>query len=483
MMYGTKALLNNSDLSTEMIKEQNGDYIVEVLNIGFRKIVKLYNDLGLTNVKFFRNRDVKVTMQEIDSALNKRFGIHFKHINATGIGYGVFTAPPKQYNILNKDITVLHSDTKDYLNAVGKRGSNAKNEVDDYASNEADVLYKWMKSVDAIDEQFRKDGISINLEKARIDNLPKDYLVYIGVDFDMLIGKAGLTGTEITAALLHEVGHAFTHIEYSYRTVNNTAVITDSLKGVVDGDMSYKKAMKLSYAKLGGDPKDVEDSNAISITLNVVDTYARATSSMDKANTHTTTDSEQLADQFSGKFGVQAELSQALGKLSVMGVELTNQYAIECIGVLYATMLFYALIATASISGAIVVSGAIIATIFGIGALLASMSEIYTAGGNRNGIVYDNDYRRQKRIRNEVVRQLRSADLPKGVIKEHISYLDIIDSEMVKTSKDSTSTLAKIGIVLFKTNRDAADTKEVDELIEDMMENELYVSANKLKTL
>lgn len=476
---------NNSSLSTEMIAEQNGDYIVEAINIRFSRIVTLYENLSLTNLKFFKHRDVKVAMEEIDSLLHKRFGIKFKHINASGFGYAVFTAPPKQYNVINRDIVDMHDETMSYLNVMGKRDSNVSDNVEDYHSNETDVLHGWMRSVEAIDKQFRKDGITLNLAKARIDNLPSKYMVYLCVDFDLLIGRGELTGSELTAVLLHEVGHAFTHIEYSYRTVNNTAVIVDSMKSVVDESMSYNKALTLSYGKLGGNVKDVKGKDNITATIMTVNKYINSTRSINSSNTHSTTDSEQLADQFSGKFGVGGELSVALTKLHSVGVELERDAVVQTLAIVGLQTLFGMLIAVGSVSGAIVMTAGLLAVIAGVSMVIVAGVEMYNGGGVRDGIVYDTDNRRQKRIRNEVVRQLRSAKLPKGVIKDHLNYLDTIDMQIALTDSDSstTSTFAKIGRMVFSANSEAVNIKEMEELVEDLMENEIYVSANKLKTL
>ena len=480
-----KLNINNSSLSTEMINEQNGDYIVEALNVGFSKIVDLYNDLDLTSLKFFKHRDVKVTLEEIDTLLTKRFGIHFKHINGKGFGYAVFSAPPKQYNVLNRDIVDNHENTTSYLRTLGKRDNNSTDNINDYHSQEADVLYKWMKSVDAIDKQFRKDGVLVNLKKARIDNLPSEYIAYLAVDFDIMIGRARLTGSELTAVVLHEVGHAFTHIEYSYRTVNNTSVIMDSMKSVIDETMSYNKALKLSYGKLGGDIEDIEHKDVISATLMTVNKYILSTRNQNDKNAHSVTDSEQLADQFSGKFGVGSELSTSLTKLHKVGIELNNEAEFEMVAIISLQMLFAALIAIGSVSGAIVVSIAVLIVIGGIAMIITAGVDMYTGGGVRNGLVYDVDNRRHIRIRNELVRQLRSANLPKAVIKEHLAYIDTIDTHIKLAANDAStaSVFAKIGRKLFSKNSDAVDAKEMEELVEDVMENELYVAANKLKIL
>jgi len=483
--YDTNFNTNRNVLSTEMIDPQIGDYVVEALNLRFSRIVNLYENLSLTNVKFFRHREVKVLIEEIDSLISKRYGINFKHINATGFGYAVFPAPPKQYNIINRDIVNNHEETKAYLNAIGKRKSNSYKEVDDFEQHQNEVLYNWVKSVEAIDNQFRKDGITVDLKKAAITNLPKDYIAYIGVDFDILIGKANATGPELTATLMHEIGHAFTHIEYSYRTVNNTAVIVDSLKSVIDETMSYNKALRLSYVKLGGDAKGIDKTNAVTATLMVVNKYMINTRDFDTTNTHSVSDSEQLADQFAGKFGLSSELATMLTKLHKVGEDMNNAAIMEATGIIYLNILLTSLFIAGSISGAIVISAITVGIIFALAIVIESGIDLYTGGGVRGGITYDLDYRRTKRIRNEVVRQLRTTDLPKSVIKEQLSYLKVIDEELLAAKSESKeiSNFAKLGRLLFKTNRDASSVKELDELVEDIMENELYIASNKLKTL
>jgi len=308
-------------ISTEMISPQYNDYVVHLLVKQFNLLIDTCVSNSLFGQNIYRSKLSITIINEIDSILFKRFGIKFEHIYGKNSGYAVMSVPPKKFNVLKDDIEenydiikrLLKDDTTEHKKDINKK-LNFEKDVNI-------VMKSWVKSVDLLEKQLNAKEVTINLSKATIEKLPEDYLVYLLSDFSVLIHDCKLSARELTAVLLHEVGHEYTHMEYSLRTVRNTAVLVDTINAELKDDVSFKEAIDITYRKVY-DGKD-DSNNTITGVLRLLDTYVKSTFIMGE-NTHSKTDSEQLADQFAGRFQLGMELTTAVGKLNAYNIKLTN---------------------------------------------------------------------------------------------------------------------------------------------------------------
>ena len=309
-------------VSMEMIDEQNNDYIVKSLSTQFSDLI---NSGCKSNDEFFSNSNTKATINNIDNFIYERFGIRVKHIKSKGIPYACYPVAPNQTNVLNREIESQSKWIEKKLNEHESIfGKIDESKVAKDAYEDINIIYKnLLNNRKAIIEYLKSDSIYIDLRKAKVSNLPSDYLVYIMADFHMLINIHKLNEFEIVAILLHEIGHVFTHLEYSYRVANTTQVLVDTVKDVVmKQNNSTKENLRLVYeraTKTKVSP-EFEKMNNMTAAIYVGKGLINRTIS---AQDHSYTDSEQLADQFASKFGMGGYLVTALDKLHGLDSPLT----------------------------------------------------------------------------------------------------------------------------------------------------------------
>lgn len=474
------------NLSTEIIDVQDNDYVVKALTDTFSKLKTTIKDTGLIGDKIYRDRRTRNIITEIDSILLKRFGLRTKHVYSNEVPYAVYTAPPKNHNVLFNNVESHYSEIEKYIKEINIQKENVKG-LKYIVSDKRDltsILYKWKESVDALEGTLNKDGILVDLKNAKILGLPKEYTIFLMSDLHLITRDIDLDPEEMTALLLHEVGHAFTHIEYSIRTIKNTSVILDTLKENLDKDKTYKKSLLICYEKLGGKPHEIEDKNTTKVFLTLMDRYVKASNSIDE-NTHANTDSEQLADQFAVRFGIGVQLSTAIEKVQKKLKDFNFKMSAENSMTVLLLGGFWSIAFTGSILGAISFFGIITVGVMMMVYFMDTLYSIATHGNQAEGQTYDYDKRRYIRIKNDLIRQLRKSKLPKDVIKQKLNDIKHIEVmiENAEPEEDQIPLIDKIVRVMSPAGKELADNKKLDELVEDLMENDLYIASNKLKTI
>lgn len=484
----------NVNISNEMIAYQKNDYVVTALTEQFTKLVDAMRQLNLTkNIDIFRAKETANILKTIDGIVLERFGIHIRHIPIKDSGYCVFVTFPKTYSVLSRDTADTYEQVLSLLRNYNGNMYNHVETVDDIKINEdTDIdsyylqIYKnFANNIDKMDKYLRSHKVKIDLQNAKIYNLPTDIGLTVGADFNILVNKALLSPKELTAVFLHEIGHAFTHIEYLYRSTHNTSVLLDTLIDTIrNKNKPVKESLLLAY-KAADDSVDLDklkDKDTLSVSIAVFDAFVKKNTWIGDTR-YSSIDSEQLADNFSGRFGLGPELATALDKCIQNYVKLAR---ISYLGYSVLTIVITgALLAFLLVTGL----GSILSFI-AIPALIAFLNCLYIVyhiifGINYGGITfentYDDDRQRFARIKYEMIRILRSNDLPKDVIETNIAAIENIDRIMEKSPKPNAGVIDFIYRNLFSKGRRLAEFRDIEQLTEKLMENDLHVAGNKLK--
>lgn len=481
------------ELSLEMIEPQHNDKIIVVLRELFQDLIDDVERFNiLSSIEITNNKKTKTTLRLIDDAITKRFGIKFKHIMSEDNAYSILTAPPKDVNVLIKDNTTIIDNLKDAVLASGKNEYNSK-EIDqiDINSFESDddnlsMAYRYNKAIDELDKHLHSKNVIIDLKKATIKNLPKDYVGFIIANIRAMIVDAKLNASELTAVLLHEIGHAFTHLEYSYRTIKNNSAFIDSMQEMVGKkNMSYKKALLLSYRKVTGeDAKDLKDKNVVEAAVAIMDKYMMKTFYMSDSNT-VSKDSEMLADKFSSRFGMGTDLTQALIKVEKYSIKVRNEQTIfNTLNFIFSTSLFtiIVIIFLSIIYIAVLLPYLIFYIIFNYG-LKAIIDSVLTQGGEVADVTYDSYKRRLQRIKNEIISQIRTSKLGKNDMVRLLETVTVMDDMLSTIPDDKKSIIDKIFTTLSFSGRKYENTRKIEEISEDLMNNDLHVAGKKLMSI
>jgi len=481
-------------ISREIISPQDNDWFVDKLIQLFQAMIDDANTfkpkhyLDYISITPFKN-----TIEAIESIIKKRFGINAKIIGEEYGFFSVITSPPPVSNAINKYADWSYSEIKDYLTKLKEEGldseKKALKDIYDLNTQIVSILKYKKKAIDELNDRLKVGTVNIDNSNAVITGLPDDYIVFFAINFDTAINKAGLSAEEMAAAFIHEIGHAYTHIEYTYRTTYNTTVLIDTMHdSIVKRGDNINNTIALTYKNLGGE-EDISKSNSIIASIKLFNQFNNANRSMDDTN-HSAIDSEQLADQFAARFGMSSYLTTALERThkyfggNIDYITARNVFNIS-IGLLIAIYVLYI-----PIMLGILASGSFLTTI-GIGgiAIIMIMRGILSIAMGEailNDKTYDVDKRRYQRIRNDVIRQLRTRKYNKEYTEMITAKLKIIDEVIAGASDEyfvNDKVLKRISLFLSKNVRRNVKLQETNELVEDLMENELHLVSSKIKTL
>lgn len=473
------------NLGNEMIQYQHDDILVEELKTEFDTLIEFgLNNSVSSGSNFFKRKVPKEAIENIDKIIYQRFGIRLKHIHGEGVGYAIITVPPKNANVIAMETLDKYNYVKgvaDTCNDGVCRGVPLKeyNDIKDMEKDQTSIFYHTKKSFDAMEDALNSQGVEIDLKNAMIKNLPEDYKLFSLVDLYMMIIELNLTSLELTSVLLHEVGHGFTHIEESYRTIQNTSVIINTLRENLNNKVGLTNSMVLINEEFKLEVNK-EGKNEIGYTVAVIDKMTKNFKRLNRKNVSVGTDSEQLADQFASRFGLGVHLASALNKMNKkMPSEASVIIGMSTGIALYAG--FIVLLQTMSMAAAIIGFSVVWGTLLSLFFVAMIMKHIIFGTTDAHENTYDNNQRRIIRIKNDAVRILRQSDLPIRAIKEKIKEIDEI-SKIAKETKTGINWLSK-KFDYLPWNKKYSDQRLLEELTEDLMENSLHIMQAKFKTL
>jgi len=348
-----------------------------------------------------------------------------------------------------------------------------------------------LQSITNVDKKLQMSDITVDLKVAKVYGYPSDSATVLHINPFTLVSSAGLTAEEMTAATLHEVGHAFTHLEYAHRTVKTLTML---MEGVLDGIKSSKKpidAIKLGYYKAFEDDGIKDTKSVVSASIGIASKYI--TQHKDYGdNSYANKEGERLADYFATQFGVGVPLVSALKKLNEHTDGKHSDVSFSKTVVMVTVLLFavnallfafapaigmISLFAMAAIVGLIV---PLLITGFVIYVLINSLGALFGRGID-NYNPYDHLERRIKRIKNALVRQLKNGDVTKDDSKGIIAAIETIDIAAANIESYDENLIYRVVGKMFDYSGDQNELRDFDNLVDDMLHNDLFVATKKLE--
>ena len=470
-------------LSTESIAPQHNDYTVPLIVSEFQKIIDVMEKNNyITSTQAVKDKDIHQALIDIDNIISKRFGVKYKHVSSNNGAYACFTAPPSNYS----SITKFNSEFFKYIKSTVKNMSSDKTktaeQIKTLERDSQDLTYRWVESMKTIEKTLNTKGVGIDLQKAVITNLPSEYVVFVLINIPLLVTTVKLTASQIAAVLYHEIGHSFTHIEYSYKTVTNTTALTDAIReGIEKKNKSLKDSLLIAYERTyKEDIGKFKDKNTVLVLLKTVEKHIEHHVGFNPAR-NGSVDSEQLADQFSTRFGFGTDIVVALKLLDeYVKSEYTGTFAYSLM--LLEGFLLFTLFGTLLTST--LLGGLTIAVVVYIAMLIVNIINSYISSGNIEiDKTYDSYKNRLIRIKNDIVRQIRTSDIPKDVIKGILDSVENINLMLKDLPDDQPGLIDKFMINFTSSGKRATEYKNIEEVTEVLMENNLHIAAAKFKNI
>ena len=108
---------------------------------------------------------------------------------------------------------------------------------------------------------------------------------------------------------------------------------------------------------------------------------------------------------------------------------------------------------------------------------------LFATRSTSSTMTYDEFNRRIHRVRNDVIRIIRTAELDKDTAEGLLDQIDFLTEEMNSAVSERRSLIDFLLVRFNKYHNDLHNVKTTERLMEDLQENNLHVAAAKLNTL
>jgi len=443
-----------TNIATEIIDYQNKDSFPSKLQIIVENIYRdIDNRVFETNEELLANSKYS---NEIVKLIKNRFGLNVV-IDTELSKYSFASIIP----FVNSDIVLF----KEMISFTGKgffsnlfSGINIYKHIDSIVKEKKELYSKIHNRKGYVDTKHAKVGGYLS-----------DVKHYIAINYFVLKGL-GITPKEITAIILHEIGHAFTGLEYHHNLTTFNSTILDVME-----DINKNKKDKVIYKfKKVFSKKELEDAG-IGDSEEVTDFYsplvAKYIQKLDSQllnSKYDQTTFENLADSFAVRFNMGDELVDGLQKLNIAEKKVTTSKVIYSVFYILDFMTWLLILSISGMAG-IIVAVSVLSFMFGT---------MFTSKSNH--MTYDFPIDRYNRVKNGIVNNLKDTNLPKDLISELVNQYNFIDSVIVN-SNYFKNIYSLIQDVIVPSKRDEAYYIRLQQNIENNMNNSLFVKSAHLK--
>lgn len=311
---------------------------------------------------------------------------------------------------------------------------------------------------------------SVNLNKAWVSGAFAEVVCLMHMPIDMMVGTK-YTAEECAAVMLHELGHVFTYFEYITRSTTTNQVMVqmvrqlDNTMGPSEREailVSVKKALALNDL----DVKQLAKTNDKKVIELVVVQHAvkEVKSQLGGANLYDLNTWEMLSDQFAARMGAQRPLITALDKL--MRSLGDKAFRSTPMFVALEALKFFTVCAGYYLGG---VWGKIVFDI-----ALAAMAMDSDGDGS-----YDKPEARLKRIRNQIVEQLKDKTLDKDTQDRLKADIAVVD-DVVSKVNDRRQLVGVLYDFILPSARRARTQEVLQKELEELAFNQLFVKSAEL---
>lgn len=311
---------------------------------------------------------------------------------------------------------------------------------------------------------------TINLKTATVSGYLADVRHFMILNVFFMKEDGNLTPRELAAATTHEIGHAFTGLEYHYKMVTTNNAIAEVLTELNNNNVD--KALYVFKSRFG--PAELEeaalnrDSTREDFSGAVVMKYMKELESQYGSNYYDATSFEYLSDNFATKMGAGSELSTGLDKLNTVFDYGYNRSRWSDLSRLFKSWLWlmgFSILAPAL--GGIFGVAWTIRTIF-IGMFV-----------NSNQPIYDNYRDRHTRIANEISNILKNTKLPNDEKENLIRQWELVKAVESINFNYKPYEAILMGVITPRVYKDRY-YKQKQRSIENALSNSLFVSAAKM---
>lgn len=333
----------------------------------------------------------------------------------------------------------------------------------------------------------------VDLGKAKLSGAFSERLLTMQVEFEGLYEKLGYTPDEITATILHELGHVFQSFEYSDRMTRTNEVLADLAK-TVRGEKDLKRQTYLikelgEALDLDSKTRDeiIDSPNRIVLGYRLFKALKWSFESQLPVGKYNITTPEQLADNFAARFGYGRQLITSLEKFekydrenTILKFTIMREMCSQVITMKHLLLLVVAIAAFPGFMFFLMVAIFIWAGVAAGGIFVGIKT--YEAGADNQDMTYDEIRVRYKRIRHQYIEMIKQLNLPKDQLQKVINDINAMDT-IIRMTESHKGLFDRFKNFFISRHRDTANEIELQQLIEDLVHNDLFLKSRELELL
>lgn len=347
--------------------------------------------------------------------------------------------------------------------------------------------------IDAWEKKITKELIdrkgTVDLKEAKVTGIFSHRQHRLAMNIVDLVVNFNVTAQQLVGVCLHEIGHIFTWYEYSDRLTSTNQVLANLATEIRTENRPEKREYWFrELAEKTNKPLQefeelVHEKNRTILGFKLAQFYLDHVTSQMPNPKYDRTASEQMADNFAARFGYGQyvveflqNVHEAYGSLETSTILRVFVFMHELL-ILILIAVFTFVIITGSVALLATSSLGLIGMIF---YLFIMCMMVVGAGDAYRDMTYDDLKVRYKRVRQQLIQQLKNTQLSDGTIRniiEQIKQIDKVDQKVTEYG----SLLNTISNFLFKSNREARQEIKIQQLIEDLAHNDLYMKSASLK--
>lgn len=311
---------------------------------------------------------------------------------------------------------------------------------------------------------------SVNRANATVGGFFQKVPCTVGITYGM--AKADdFTNEEIVAALLHEVGHIFSYLEtlaYTFSTcftLFDTVKRLDKAKNTEEKVKIFKGVESATGVTISNQDMIAEASDNDTIAISIFSDIYEQTKSEFGASIYDMRSWESLSDQFSSRMGMTVPLATALDK--IMRSSGDTSYSTK-----------FQIWSGTIIRWVVFVLAAMINPVLSIFIILELLVLLF----NPFKIVYDKPGERLERLRQEILQQMKTKNIPaeQRLVLSH--NLETITA-LIKATDDKELYYEKVWLFFSSKSRDQKAKRVLLQDLQSVANNNLFAAANLLQTL
>lgn len=324
---------------------------------------------------------------------------------------------------------------------------------------------------------------TIDLTNARVGGIFSEYEHKLWIDIVGNLLSAKMTVPEVTAIILHELGHAFTYYEFADRLETANQVLTNLSMEVRKKDKSdpekkryLLKELEKSFGKKDESFDDIlDEKNQVIFGVKLFRQYIGFVKSQMPNSKYDQTSSEQLADNFAARFGY--------GRHLITGLDRFYKAYPEKSAVSRGISNFFGLFDALLLPTCIAFYGLVLGTIPAFLIFMIVFSLIaYGNGEAFQDMTYDVLKMRYTRIRQQYIEMINQLELSKEELREVVDAIHAMDA-VIKSTAIYKTILTRLSNFIFSKHRDTAKDIELQYLLEELTHNSLFLKSAELSVL